>query len=256
MKDRNRGLALLLVAAALGTVVAGTGCRRVPIEDVDSPTVFGGAIRETSDSVQTEGAESLVAHIEMGAGELAIDGGAPAGTALEGSYRFTDDDWAPDVTYDVQEGEGRLGVSQRDMRAPHLGSVRNEWDLALPADVPLDLTLAMGAGDCTLDLKGTQLRKLELGMGAGEADVDLSGDWTEDVTADLTAGVGEFTLRVPEGVGVRIWGSSEGIGEYNVDDGFRRDGDYYVNDAWDDGGVRMDIRLQRGVGEINVEMVP
>lgn len=256
MTARKLAIALALVAAAGLTVVAGTGCRRVPISDVERPGVFGDNVREFADDVSLDGAEQLVADIEMGAGTLELDGTARTDRALEASYRYTDEGWAPAVDYAVVDGEGRLELSQREIRAPRLvGTMLNEWVVALPADVPMGLRVGMGAGESRLDLRGTQVRSLTLSLGAGESSVDLSGDWDHDVEADITAGVGELSLRVPADVGVRIWGRNEGIGEYRVDDEFRRDGDYYVNRAWDDAEVRMDIKIQRGVGEISVESV-
>lgn len=257
MTTRKLAIALALVAAASMTVVAGTGCRRVPVSDVDRPGVFGeNKAVESADEVSLDGAEQLVADIEMGAGTLELDGTAPADRALEASYRYTDEGWAPTVDYVVVDGEGRLDLSQREIRAPRLvGSMLNEWDVALPADVPMGLRVGMGAGESRLDLRGTQVRSLTLTLGAGESSVDLSGQWDHDVEADITAGVGELSLRVPVDVGVRIWGRNEGIGEYRVDREFRRDGDFYVNDAWADADVRMDIKIQRGVGEISVESV-
>lgn len=256
MTGRKLAIALALVVVAGLTVVAGTGCRRVPISDVERPGVFGENALEFADEVSLDGAEQLVADIEMGAGTLDLDGTARADRALEGSYRYTDEGWAPVVDYEVMNGEGRLDLSQRDIGAPRLvGSIVNEWDVALPSDVPMGLRVGMGAGESRLDLRGTQVRSLTLTLGAGESSVDLSGAWDHDVEADITAGVGELNLRVPADVGVRIWGRNEGIGDYRVDDEFRRDGDYYVNRAWDDAEVRMDIKIQRGVGEVSVESV-
>lgn len=256
MTTRKLAITLALVLAAGMTVVAGTGCRRVPISEVERPGIFKEEAQENSDQQSLDGADELVADIEMGAGTLELDGTAGAGQAFDAHYRYTDDGWAPVVNYAVVDGEGRLELSQRELRAPRLvGTMLNEWDIALPADVPMGLRVGMGAGESRLDLRGTQVRSLTLALGAGESSVDLSGEWDHDVEADITAGVGELSLRVPADVGVRIWGRNEGIGEYRVDGEFRRDGDYYVNDAWDDAEVRMDIKIQRGVGEISVESV-
>jgi hypothetical protein len=41
-------------------------------------------------------------------------------------------------------------------------------------------------------------------MGAGEVTVDLTGDWQNDLDVNIEGGVGEITLRLPRGVGVRV----------------------------------------------------
>ena len=81
--NNRKMLVAALATVALLAVVGGTGCRRVPIESVDRP--FGDAVTQTdnsSDKIALEGAESLTADVEMGAGVLWVDGAAqPSDTA-------------------------------------------------------------------------------------------------------------------------------------------------------------------------------
>lgn len=257
MTDR-RMLAAALATVALLAVAGGTGCRRVPIDSVDRP--FGEAATVSgmrSDKIALEDAESLTADIEMGAGELSVDGDAEPGDAMDADYRYSRRAWVPQTEYRVDGGQGRLRVTQDDVGVPDFGGgSRNEWDMSLPSQVPLDLHVVIGAGESTLDLAGTELRSLRLEVGAGESTVDLSGAWDHDVEADIQAGVGALKLVVPRDVGVRIWGRDEGLGDYVVDSAFHREGEYYVNDAWDTADVRMDLKLQRGLGEVRVQTAP
>lgn len=248
-----RAIAVVGLVAAMG---ATAGCRRVPIDSVEDPR-GGRSASRTSDSVELEGATSVTADIEMGAGVLTIGGDADSGMAMDASYDYNRSAWEPRVEYGVSQGEGKLSLTQGDIDIPDMGGrVRNEWDIQLPGSVPLDVDVEMGAGESRIDLRDTLLRSLNVDLGAGESTIDLSGAWTDDVAVDISAGVGALELRVPDGIGVRIWGGNEGIGEYTVDRSFRRDGEYYVNDAWGDSTTKMDVRIQRGVGEVKVTVAP
>jgi hypothetical protein len=56
-------------------------------------------------------------------------------------------------------------------------------------DVPLDLSVQMGAGKGTLRLRDLTLTKLHVEMGAGQVEVDLTGDRKNQLDADIEGGV-------------------------------------------------------------------
>jgi len=248
---RNKTALALLVVVAIAATLTSTGCRRVRLEDVEGPT--GLAVEQKS--VALEGAEKLDVRVRMAAGQLTLAGGAAG--AMDATFESSPRTWVPDVTYSVEGTQAALRVTQPDVRdLEFFGDKHNEWDIKLASGVPVDLETEFGAGDTTLDLREVDVRDLLVQFGAGEATVDLSGDRTSDVVADIQGGVGELTLRVPQDVGVRISGSRDGVGDYDIGEGFTADGDDYVNDAWATSPVKIQVRLERGVGQVNVEQVP
>ena len=80
-----------------------------------------------------------------------------------------------------------------------VGGFRNEWDLHFNDTVPLDLHVAMGAGNGDLQLADLSLTGLAADLGAGTYTIDLSGDWAHDVKATINAGAGTVNLRLPRG---------------------------------------------------------
>jgi hypothetical protein len=174
---------------------------------------------------------------------------------MDAEYAFTGSDLRPEVDYGVKAGEGKLSV--RTPARPRLnltGNIRYEWDIELSDSLPLDLSVTMGAGETDLDLRTLDLRRLQVQLGAGDATIELPADPTADLVADITAGVGALTVRVPAEVGVRIVGHRDGLGTYEAN-GFTLDGDALVNDAYADADVRYEITLRRGVGDVTVETV-
>ncbi|MHB1342130.1 MAG: toast rack family protein [Coriobacteriia bacterium] len=238
----------MLAALALGAVlIAGTGCVRVELQDSDSELL------SSSESVELQGAERVEATIKMDVGVLKVSGGA--GDLMGAEFDYTRSAWEPDVDYTVAGETGRLEVTQPDFTGPSFGSTyRNDWDITLSNDVPLDLAIELGAGEGKLYLGDLDLEDLRVEMSVGDTMIDLVGDMGHDLDATIEGGVGELTLRLPAGVGVRLVGFRDGVGNYSAP-GFEMDGDALVNDEWETASVKYDIVLRRGVGDVNVETV-
>jgi hypothetical protein len=211
-----------------------------------------GEMRNESRTIQPEDAKSVRAHLTMGAGELKVGGAADA--LMEGDFSYNVADWKPRIDYEVGGEKGDLTVEQGSGDDGRLGGgARNEWDLRFNDDVPTDLVVEMGAGESDLDLDSLTLTGLDLEMGAGETTVDLTGDYAQDFDASIEGGVGEATVLVPSEVGVRVRAEG-GLGKINAE-GFHREGEAYVNDAYGDSDVSLNVDVRGGVGSINLEVV-
>ena len=209
-------------------------------------------MRNESRSVQPEDARSVRAHLIMGAGELKVGGAADA--LMEGDFSYNVADWKPEIDYEVNGDTGELTVKQGSGDDRRLGGgARNEWDLRFNDVVPTDLVVEMGAGESDLDLDSLTLTGLDLQMGAGETTVDLTGDYAQDFDASIEGGVGEATVLVPSEVGVRVRAEG-GLGKINAES-FQREGEAYVNDAYGDSDVSLNVDVRGGVGTINLEVV-
>jgi hypothetical protein len=209
-------------------------------------------MQHESRSIQPEDAHSVRAHLMMGAGELKVSGAADA--LMEADFSYNVSDWKPKVSYDISGQTGELRVEQGGSEGVRLGGdARNEWDLRFNDEVPTDLVVKMGAGESDLDLDSLTLTGLDLEVGAGETTVDLTGDYAQDFDASIEGGVGEATVLVPSEVGVRVRAEG-GLGKINAE-GFRREGEAYVNDAYGDSDATLEIEVSGGVGQINLKVV-
>jgi hypothetical protein len=209
-----------------------------------------GSRREVHETqtVERGAAESVRADIEMGAGELKISGGA--NKLLEATFDYTEAEGKPTVAYDVAGKDGHLTI-QQPSSGIHFGRTHNTWDLRLNNDVPTELKIEMGAGQGDLRLRGLTLTKLDLQMGAGQVTLDLTGDWKRDLEAKIEGGVGTATIRLPRNVGVRVRAQG-GIGSIHAR-GMQREGEFYVNEAYGKSKVTLNVDVQGGIGQINLE---
>jgi hypothetical protein len=209
-------------------------------------------MQRQSESVDLDNAQSVVAQLRMGTGELNLTGGADA--LMEADFAYNVAEWKPEVIYDVSGETGELTVEQGSDEGVRLGGeARNEWDLRFNDEVPTELRVEMGAGESDLDLDSLTLTGLDLEMGAGKTTVDLTGDYGQDLDVSIEGGVGEATVQLPSEVGVRVRAEG-GLGKINAE-GLQREGGSYVNDAYGDSEVILQVDVQGGVGQINLEVV-
>jgi hypothetical protein len=239
-------LAFLFTLLVTAAVLAGA-CGTQP-----GGTQQVGKMQHESKSVDPKDAQSARAQLKMGAGELNLTGGADQ--LMEGDFSYNVADWKPEVSYDVGGDEGELLVKQRGSEGSNLtGDARNEWEIRLNDEMPTDLVVQMGAGESDLDLDSLTLTGLKLQMGAGKTTVDLTGDYTQSFDSSIEGGVGEATVMLPSEVGVKAKAQG-GLGKINAE-GLERVGDSYVNDAYGESDVTLNVDIQGGVGEINLEVV-
>lgn len=256
----STGVAALIVAALLFGLVGCTG--RVQV----------GPLQTETRLVELGGARSVEARITMGAGTLNITGGS--NHLVDAEFRYNVAEWKPQVSYAVTGDAGTLAVGQPKTRKVTFSEdIQNEWDLKLGESVSLNLAIELGAGHGMLELGTLSLGSLDIKAGAGELEVDLTGapsvtnlnmkigagavrmdltgEWKADLDATIQGGIGSTTLRLPEDIGVRVT-VKHGFGSINAE-GFIRDGEAYVNEAFGSSSVTLFINIQTGLGEVNLE---
>jgi hypothetical protein len=219
--------------------------------------VFGpkvGELQSESQSVELADAapadgESVDVEVNMGAGSLDVSGGAEE--LLEADFTYNVAELKPEVEF----SEGTLVVRQPDTDAPNwlgIGDFRNEWDLRLNNDAPMNLSVSLGGGSGDLQLSGLSLSSLGVNIGAGEYTIDLTGDWTNDLRVAIDSGAANIRLRLPEDIGARV---TIDAGPTTIDaDGLTKDGNVYTNDAYGESDVTLDIEMDAGVGQISLEV--
>jgi predicted membrane protein len=110
-----------------------------------------------------------------------------------------------------------------------------------------------GVGQSNFELGSLSLENLEIQTGVGETTVELLGDWKKDLHASIKGGIGKATLRLPGHVGVRVE-SDKGIGSVSAS-GLKKEGNAYTNDAYGKTKVTLNMHVQAGIGEIQLELV-
>jgi hypothetical protein len=215
-----------------------------------APRIRVGELQSESQSVDLGDAQSVRVEINLGAGELDLTGGTEK--LLEADFTYNVANLQPEVEYT----DSTLVVRQPEFKGmPALQGIegfRNEWNLRLNDDVPMDLRLDIGAGTSDLQLASLSLTRLEINLGAGASTVDLSNSWARDLDVTIDAGAGDISLRLPEDVGVRVEVRT-GLGTINAS-GLIKDGEIYTNAAFGVSDVTLRVNVEAGIGQINLEL--
>lgn len=208
-----------------------------------------GRVQSQTEQIELGDAESARVEILMGAGKLQVEGGAKS--LLDAYLLYSHRSLAPDIHYRVKDsGQGILDIEQDEFskyKVPE--NYRNEWDLALNSEIPLDLFVTLGAGDCELDLNALNLKSFTMQMGAGESTLDLEDYSGGDLEVDIKGGVGELTLFLPSETRVEV-SVRGGLGEINST-GLMRENGLYVTDPSESGSV-IEIQIRAGIGQLNL----
>ena len=197
-----------------------------------------------SKSIELGDARSVSVDINFGAGILNLTGGGE--DLLNADFTYNVAKLKPQVAY----VDGTLTVSQPETSGmPALLGVtgfRNEWGLRLDNDVPIELSVDVGAGTSNLKLSDLSLSGLDITLGATEGTIDLSGDWAHNLDVTIDAGASNTKVFLPKNVGVRVVVDR---GPTMIDtQGLTQDGNVYTNAAYGVSAVTIQINLVVGIG--------
>ncbi|MFP4091299.1 MAG: toast rack family protein [Cyclobacteriaceae bacterium] len=233
-----------------------------------------GEVRQISQTIPLDKAESVRTDISMRAGRLMVKGGAK--NLLDTEIRFSREEWEPEIEYTSSGETGRLRIDQPEVSGINLNfnnNFVNDWTILLNDEVVQDLDVEIGAGETELDLRNLQLRsvdidagvgehsinlsdtsvpQLRLNAGVGEVSVDLSGTWNNDLEAEFNGGIGELNLLLPADIGIRME-ISGALGSINAP-GLNKDGNIYTNELYGQSDHVMELEVKAGIGEINVNV--
>jgi hypothetical protein len=125
------------------------------------------------------------------------------------------------------------------------------WNLAFNPQIPLELSINMGAGSVNLDLSGLQVTDVNVQMGVGRTEVVLP-DQDGPLTVNIQGAVGEMIVYIPAQKAVRL-NSNTGLAAISVPDGYTQDGSVYTyNGAGAGSDDRVELNVDQAIGRISI----
>jgi len=228
----------LVVGGMAGTLVAGF------------PDGFSfGCEGDAGETLTEEGSFGTDAEIDLdlNCGELNVATAAGSNWSVDAQYAGD----APRIEaasaslhVESDDNFSFLGFADADQR----------WDITLPTDPTLDLSVDADAASSTLELDDATLGSLAVDANAGEVDIRLPGASVSELSVEANAGsisievddatalsgsvemnAGSLALCVPEGVGLAITMSDDNVTfSHNLDDlGLTRQGDVWRSGTGD-----------------------
>lgn len=232
---------LLMVTGALSFL---TACNVFTVSNLSS--------EEDGFTIEKDKAKELEVELNLGAGKMEVSEGTEEW--VEGVVFISDKKLNPEVSYKLKRDVGHISIDQPDNKFGNItkGSLKNEWDIKLTDQIPMDLRVNTGASETVLNLQGLQLSDLQVDAGVGDITIDLSGDWKGSFDVDLNMGVGSAKVLLPTDVGVKIV-ASKGIGETNFKGLISEGNGVYINEAYENADVIITITTDLGVGSATFE---
>ena len=130
-------------------------------------------MRSTTSARQLQGETRANVELKYGAGRLRVS--PTRGDLLyRMELRYDDAQFRPVTAYDRAAGTLKLGVESRENRGRHHGRHEQHATIELTPRVPLELSLAFGAGEADVELGGLALQDVHLQTGASRTNVSFS----------------------------------------------------------------------------------
>lgn len=195
-------------------------------------------------SYPINGATQAQITLEPSVGRLVVEGTNDPNVLLEGTVELLPGEV---LEREVAEGPGVLSLALRSK-----GQVRSgrdaDWNLEISQNLPIQLKVNTGVGDVDLELEELQLQSIELQAGVGQVKVRLPKG---NIVGNLVSGVGGIRVQLPNApVRLEVVG---GLGQVEVPRGVERlANNVYQSPDYDGASERISLRLQAGVGSIEV----
>jgi hypothetical protein len=162
-------------------------------------------------------AESVLALVDFGAGSIDVHPG-PLGSLLDATLTYDPDFVGVFLDYRQRRDRGILELASdfEDNRLTR--KIKNEWDVGLSTEVPMELELDIGAAEAQIDLSGLSITRLELDVGAADCEVWWDSANRSTMT-ELSVDCGASSLRL-EGLGyagLEYLDFEGGLGSFELD---------------------------------------
>lgn len=215
-------------------------------------TVTGDGERRTEQITwPMDGVERAEIELKMGVGEFELDGEGDMADLMVADLNLAHRGGvSQDFQVDGDVARGWLNSEHKFFPLPNiLGGKSTQWNLKLNSRVRWDITASTGVGDVAFDLSDLKVSDFKLDAGVGSVQVTMPERGS--VRAQVNGGVGDIRITIPTRVQARIH-VDRGLGNLDVGSRFKRRGDYYETENWDNAESYIDMQVDLGIGNVTI----
>jgi hypothetical protein len=204
------------------------------------PLPFGASVVNagpfvSAQTIAREGASQLSLTLGYGAGNLSVKGSATDLVTVKSTHEDIE------VQRNVRAGSS-ASVDVHSVTPQFVvNGARRAWDVTVPSDIPVAMTLNLGAGDFLLDLSTVLVTSATINNGASNLELALPAP-RGNVPITISTGASSVLLRVPAGAQyeVRVTGALNSITGDQTSSGYAAASD------------RLTITISSGVSSITI----
>lgn len=195
-----------------------------------------------------EDIEELKIDCVLGIGEFSIEGGGDK--LVQANFKYSNKAWEPEIEDNLVGSMQNVRIKNPSVTLNSLNNYNYEWDLNLSNQKLTSLDLDLGIGEGNLDFTDINLNNLTIQMGVGDVTLNLRKDYERDINVHVDGGVGKLKILLPKDIGVKaeVSGGIKAVLGKNV---LIKDNTYY-NDAFQDSDHIVDIDIVAGIGQIEL----
>jgi len=161
-----------------------------------------------------------------------------------------------DLGIELGTGKTQLELGGLSLSALSVTAGSNDLSCSFASPNPEPLAtfrLNQGTGDVVVSgLGNANLDRFTFIGGAGTVDLDFAGAWTRAAIADLKAGAGKITVRVPATLGVRVVFAGTSVSSVEAIGFIKQEETVYVNPAYGVAPLTLTLNATTGVGTITL----
>lgn len=162
-----------------------------------------------------------------------------------------------DLDLDFGAGEAELELGGMQIRRLDVSTGASETTVRFGAPNPMAADrISIDAGAAELNVIGlgnARARRIDFEGGVGSTTLDFTGAWSGNTDASVQMGIGELTLRFPEGLGVKLERSSF-LTSFDTE-GLIKRGDAYFSPDWESAEHRLTLDVNAAFGAVNIRWV-
>jgi len=197
----------------------------------------------------SDGAELAKIDILAGATNLTIAGGSSQ--LVEGRIESGFADIS--TKRSTENNTDTFKISSHGFSIPFYAD-KDSWNLKVTDQLPIDLSINVGAVDANIDLSKTKVQKLDFKAGATDAEVTFPSQM-EKIEASFQAGASDIKLRIPGNVGLKINTqtglSSKDFGAFDL----KQEGNVYQSANFETAKNKIELTIKTGAASIELEKI-
>jgi len=167
-----------------------------------------------------------------------------------------------ELEIDIGACESRMdfgGIPLRDLIID-MGASSTVIEFSEPNPIRMEqFNIDVGASSLELiDLGNANAERIDVSCGAASCELDFRGNFSGETDLDLEVGMGSAEITIPDGVAIRVEGDGgffssidfHGVRLREIDD------DVWESRDYDDAEDRLNIRVEVGMGSVDIYSEP
>jgi hypothetical protein len=188
--------------------------------------------------------------VDMPATNLSVKPTDDPTKLIEGKVSFSKAANKPKVSVEESFGQEIFKITQKSVSGlPFISSFKNDTNLYLTIQIPLEIQIKTGASREKLDLADLRVEYLEIDSKASDLDIIFGNSYSS--TAKIKTTASNLNIKIPKNIEARIKVNSK-VKNLSIADRFKQGGGEYKTKDFDKAFTRLDIQIESVAGSIKI----